>query len=191
MCPKTVVQNKIIRQEKKDLILRTALIVFAQEGYHASSVNKIADKANISKGLIYNYFESKEDLLRNIITNIMDRYMEKYPPIDSIPNDSHIEYFIDQSFEFILEDSAKYELQNVDLLFIDSLHNREHLREELKNHTNVGRLIVMHDTETFKELGDQGGGLKFEIDNFLDKNPEWTVLYEFKHNNGMMVLSKI
>jgi hypothetical protein len=40
-------------------------------------------------------------------------------------------------------------------------------------------------------LGDQGGGLKFEIDNFLDKNPEWTVLYEFKHNNGMMVLSKI
>ena len=110
MCPKTVVQNKIIRQEKKDLILRTALIVFAQEGYHASSVNKIADKANISKGLIYNYFESKEDLLRNIITNIMDRYMEKYPPIDSIPNDSHIEYFIDQLFEFIIEDKARAKL---------------------------------------------------------------------------------
>jgi AcrR family transcriptional regulator len=110
MSPKTVVQNKIIRQEKKDLILRTALIVFAEEGYHACSVNKIADKANISKGLIYNYFESKEDLLRNIITNIMDRYMEKYPPIDSSPNDSHIEYFIDQSFEFILEDKARAKL---------------------------------------------------------------------------------
>ena len=110
MCPKTVVQNKIIRQEKKDLILRTALIVFAQEGYHASSVNKIADKANISKGLLYTYFESKEDLLNNIVYNIMDRYMEKYPPIDSIPNDSHIEYFIDQSFEFILEDKARAKL---------------------------------------------------------------------------------
>ena len=107
MCPKTVVQNKIIRQEKKDLILRTALIVFAQEGYHASSVNKIADKANISKGLLYTYFESKEDLLNNIVSNIMDRYMEKYPPIDSIPNECHIEYFIDQSFEFILEDVVK------------------------------------------------------------------------------------
>lgn len=110
MCPKTVVQNKIIREEKKDLILRTALKVFAHQGYHASSVNKIADKANISKGLIYNYFESKEELLHNIITNIMDRYMEKYPPIDSIPNDSHIEYFIDQSFEFILEDKARAKL---------------------------------------------------------------------------------
>ena len=110
MCPKTVVQNKIIREEKKDLILRTALKVFAQEGYHASSVNKIADKANISKGLIYNYFESKEDLLNNIVSNIMDSYMEKYPPIDSIPNDSHIEYFIDQSFEFILEDKARAKL---------------------------------------------------------------------------------
>ena len=110
MCPKTVIQNKIIREEKKDLILRTALKVFAKEGYHASSVNKIANKANISKGLVYNYFESKEDLLRNIMTNIMDRYMEKYPPIDSIPNDSHIEYFIDQSFEFILEDKARAKL---------------------------------------------------------------------------------
>ena len=110
MCPKTVDQNKIIREEKKDLILRTALKVFAQEGYHASSVNKIADKANISKGLIYNYFESKEDLLNNIVSNIMDSYMEKYPPIDSIPNDSHIEYFIDQSFEFILEDKARAKL---------------------------------------------------------------------------------
>ena len=110
MCPKTVIQNKIIREEKKDLILRTALKVFAQEGYHASSVNKIANKANISKGLVYNYFESKEDLLRDIMTNIMDRYMEKYPPIDSIPNDSHIEYFIDQSFKFILEDKAQAKL---------------------------------------------------------------------------------
>ena len=110
MSPRTVVQNKIIREEKKDLILRTALKVFAQEGYHASSVNKIADKANISKGLIYNYFESKEDLLNNIVSNIMDRFMEKYPPIDSIPNDSHIEYFIDQSFEFILEDKARAKL---------------------------------------------------------------------------------
>ena len=60
MSPKTVVQNKIIREEKKDLILTTALKIFAEEGYHASSVNKIADKANISKGLIYNYFDSKE-----------------------------------------------------------------------------------------------------------------------------------
>ena len=75
-----------------------------------SSVNKIANKANISKGLLYNYFQSKEELLRNIMTNIMDRYMEKYPPIDSLPNDSHIEYFIDQSFEFILEDKARAKL---------------------------------------------------------------------------------
>ena len=40
MCPKTVVQNKIIREEKKDLI-KNCLGVFAQDGYHASSVNKI------------------------------------------------------------------------------------------------------------------------------------------------------
>ena len=122
--------------------------------------------------------------------------VKKLYSIDIVKDEvvSHFEELCNKdnlNFEFILEDSATYKLQDVDLLFIDSLHNREHLREELKNHTKVNKLIFMHDTETYKELGDQGGGLKFEIDNFLDKNPEWTVLYEFKHNNGMMVLSKI
>ena len=49
------------------------------------------------------------------MTNIMDRYMEKYPPIDSIPNDSHIEYFIDQSFKFILEDKAQANFYSLDI----------------------------------------------------------------------------
>ena len=94
----------------------------------------------------------------------------------------------DYNFEFVLEDSAKYILPEVDLLFIDSLHNREHLRKELNNHENVKKLIMLHDTETFKEHGDRGGGLQYEIQDFLNNNLNWSVLYKFIHNNGMMVL---
>ena len=47
---------------------------------------------------------------------------------------------------------------------------------------------MLHDTETFKEHGDRGGGLQYEIQDFLNNNLNWSVLYKFIHNNGMMVL---
>jgi len=49
-------------------ITEAALELFANEGYHATSVSKIAKKAGVSKGLIYNYYESKEDILQAIVT---------------------------------------------------------------------------------------------------------------------------
>ena len=72
MCPKTVTQNKIIREERRSHILKVALNIFGDEGYHASSINRIAKEANISKGLIYTYFESKEDLLKTLIFDLTD-----------------------------------------------------------------------------------------------------------------------
>ena len=67
MTPRTKKQFKEIRENKKALIMRAALELFATRSYHSVSIKEIANKAQISKGLLYNYFESKEDLLRAII----------------------------------------------------------------------------------------------------------------------------
>ena len=67
MCPRTSIQFEAIRQEKSKLILDSALELFAEKGYHQTSISDITRKAGISKGLIYNYFESKDDVLRCII----------------------------------------------------------------------------------------------------------------------------
>ena len=66
MSPRTPEQFEEIREEKKQLIMKVALEFFANEGYYSTSISKIAKKAGISKGLMYNYFESKEDLLKQI-----------------------------------------------------------------------------------------------------------------------------
>jgi len=67
MTPKTKKQFEKIRNKKIELIKNTALKLFADNGYHSTSINQIAKNANISKGLIYNYFESKEALLHDIM----------------------------------------------------------------------------------------------------------------------------
>ena len=51
------------RGNKSDVILTAAKIVFASEGYHNSSVSRIAKEAGIGDGTVYLYFENKEDIL--------------------------------------------------------------------------------------------------------------------------------
>lgn len=67
MSPRTKKQFEEIRINRKLQIMQAALELFAREGYHSSSIARIAKEARISKGLLYNYFTSKEDLLDSIM----------------------------------------------------------------------------------------------------------------------------
>lgn len=50
------------RQQKEKKILEAAIQLFGQKGFHATKVDDVAKKAKISKGLVYFYYKSKEDL---------------------------------------------------------------------------------------------------------------------------------
>jgi AcrR family transcriptional regulator len=67
MSPRTQEQIEVIRQQSKQRILEAAFELMAKNGYEATSIAGIAQKANISKGLLYNYYNSKEDLLQNMV----------------------------------------------------------------------------------------------------------------------------
>src|SRR5262252_1350812 len=60
MSPRTAVQFAQMRDERRDEILRAALHVFARRGLEATKIADIADAAQMSHGLIYRYFPSKE-----------------------------------------------------------------------------------------------------------------------------------
>jgi len=66
MSPKKEEDYQLIRNKRKEEILLVALKLFAKQGYHATSISEIATKANISKGLLYNYFKNKKDLLLQV-----------------------------------------------------------------------------------------------------------------------------
>ncbi len=100
MSPRTSAQFEEIRDQKRKLILDTALDLFASKGYYNTSINDIARKAGISKGLMYNYFGSKEELIETIIFNGVDEIMEILDK-DGDGKLSHDELlsFLDSSFE--------------------------------------------------------------------------------------------
>jgi len=105
MTPRTEKQYEEIRESKKSLILDTALELFATEGYYPTSISKIAERAGISKGLIYNYFKSKEDIIRIIIHKGIDDLFRIFDPDkDGVLTKDEIRYFIEQIFDIMHRD---------------------------------------------------------------------------------------
>ena len=80
MCPRTKAQFKEIREGKRREILDAAVECFATTGYHAVSISDLAKHAGISKGLMYNYFSSKDELLKAIFNEIMSVMMDLFDP---------------------------------------------------------------------------------------------------------------
>lgn len=58
-------------QQRRDDIIEAALDLFTRKGYHGGSIREIAKNAGITEGLIYHYFEGKEDIYRAIVDKMM------------------------------------------------------------------------------------------------------------------------
>ncbi|ANK60735.1 TetR/AcrR family transcriptional regulator [Loigolactobacillus backii] len=71
--------------EKRRLILKRALTLFAKKGYEVTTVPEIATAADVGVGTIYRYFKSKNaifnELYQNIITTLT-LALRKYYPVD-------------------------------------------------------------------------------------------------------------
>jgi len=56
---------------KRQLILDGAVIAFAKNGFHGSRVSDIAQEADVAYGLVYHYFDSKDEILDTLF---LDRW---------------------------------------------------------------------------------------------------------------------
>jgi len=61
--PRTKEQFEEIRNKTNHKIIESALVLFAEKGFKGTSINDISKAAGISKGLAYNYYNSKNDLM--------------------------------------------------------------------------------------------------------------------------------
>lgn len=71
MSPRSKEQFEEIREASQRKIFDASLELFGTKGYEATSIALIAKKAGISKGLIYNYFDSKEALLQAMVDDLV------------------------------------------------------------------------------------------------------------------------
>lgn len=125
--PRTEEQYEQIRAEKKALIMDAAIEVFAEKTFQGASVSMIAKKAGISKGLLYNYFESKEALLKEIIKNATNRVHENFDPNhDGILTKEEFLFFIRKNIQIIKENVNYWKLYSALVLQPEVMKLIEH-----------------------------------------------------------------
>lgn len=118
-------------------------------------------------------------------------------------------------FRFHEGDSRAFDFDWTDMLFVDTTHTGEHLRDELRKASRVRRWIVLHDTisagkrgwwyrnpqgmemhgpgVSYRDHGRKvrGGGLLDAVYEFLAENPEWTIAEHDDRSHGLMRLDRI
>lgn len=108
MSPRTEKQFEVIREERKAQIKEVALEIIFEEGFQNTSISKISKRAGISKGLMYNYYRSKEDMIREIIFDGLGKFMGIFDPNkDGVLTDEEARFFVDEMFN-ILRSNIKY-----------------------------------------------------------------------------------
>lgn len=64
--------------QKEERILAAAMKVFAEKGLEKGTISEIAKYADIGKGTVYQYFDSKDDIFRALIYNFFDAMLHEW-----------------------------------------------------------------------------------------------------------------
>ena len=111
MAPRTAIQIEEIKRNKRLLIIETALLRFSEDGYKRTSMSSIAKEANVSKGNLYNYFESKELLLESVLRNGLDEISDFYEKLDpELLSEELFEKTIRSNFDMIRSNKLFWKL---------------------------------------------------------------------------------
>jgi TetR/AcrR family transcriptional regulator, fatty acid metabolism regulator protein len=70
--------------DKRKLILDAAVRVFARQGFHTCRVSDIADEAGVAYGLVYHYFQSKDQVLDTLFLQRWDVLLEAIRQTDAL-----------------------------------------------------------------------------------------------------------
>ena len=109
--PRTKEQFKEIRARTKQSIIDAGLKLFAQRGFHGTSIADIAKEAGVSKGLAYNYFKSKTELAEAILTQIHS-FLEQYDKMFAEVTDPYklLELMIKGTFSHLRQNEEFWKL---------------------------------------------------------------------------------
>jgi len=104
--------------DKREEVVRVALELIAEHGFHGAPISLIAKQANVGTGTIYRYFESKDVLITELYQDLEERLypiiLEGYVPGNPIR----------QRFHLLGAAFLRYLIENpLDFRYLEQFHN--------------------------------------------------------------------
>ncbi|WP_409305978.1 TetR/AcrR family transcriptional regulator [Peribacillus sp. SCS-155] len=163
------------KEKKKKEILASARACFARKGFESSTMDDIVAQSGISKGAIYNYFKSKDEIyleLMSVDTNEAYAYISQ--SISRITSTmAKIEFLFDEYLSF---NPADEEAKGKNIVHTEfKLHSsrKEHLNRIMN--TRRKKFFVDFVASILKE-GQEHGEIQMDIDPELFSNLFWSMI---------------
>ncbi|CAB5239595.1 unannotated protein [freshwater metagenome] len=123
---------RLPRDERRAILLSAALEVFTVAGYHSAAMDEIADRAGVSKPVLYQHFPSKLELYLAVLDLHIDSLVfEIQKAIASTPdNANRVRATVDAYFNFIESEGEAFRL-----LFESDMSVEPAVRERLNRMT--------------------------------------------------------
>ena len=104
--------NRLPRDERRGQLLAAASEVFVDRGYHAAGMDEIADRAGVSKPVLYQHFSSKVELYLAVLARHVDNLVSgvRQALRTTTDNRQRVRAAVQAFFDFIEHDSQGYRL---------------------------------------------------------------------------------
>lgn len=104
--------NRLPRDERRGQLLAAASEVFVDRGYHAAGMDEIADRAGVSKPVLYQHFSSKVELYLAVLARHVDNLVSgvRQALRTTTDNRQRVRAAVEAFFDFIEHDSQGYRL---------------------------------------------------------------------------------
>lgn len=133
--------------DKKEEIIRAALEIIAEHGFHGAPMAMIAEKAGVGAGTIYRYFENKDVLIKDLYKEIECRMTS----VITIGYSSDLT--IRERFIHLISQLIHYFLTHpLEFRYVEQFHNSPYGIEFRKNKI----LGVEHGCNVYKTLFEDG-----------------------------------
>lgn len=151
--------------EKKNEIIKIAWSLFKEKGFEKTTIQDILERANISKGTFYRYFDNKDALLETLADVLDDYHIELSKKID--PNMNSLDKLIMLCYE-----AHKMIERKIDFELLCTLYSSQAGPRGYKPLVNPNRYNVMLVRQIVEE-GQQRGQISkkllpnFEIERYF------------------------
>ena len=129
------------RRERRAQLLESALEVFVAQGYHAAAMDDIAERAGVSKPVLYQHFPGKLDLYLALLDASCDTIIDNCrAALESThDNKQRVAATMDAFFEYVAGDTGAFRL-----VFESDLTNEPAVREQVERVTTECAALIAH-----------------------------------------------
>jgi AcrR family transcriptional regulator len=181
--------------DRRERIISNATELFAAKGYHGTTIDEIVQTTGIAKGTFYVYFESKEEILVEVIKRLISNTMEKID--DKLAQKKKIDFVT--RIEIKGQELLDLYLERSELIYMllgETVGNRrlmeqlkdvyeklaQRIEEDIREGVESGEIFPFKDLKTISyALVGMGQSIAVLLSGSVDgqKEKTWKTLHEF------------